>query len=489
MLRGMFAGGDGSSAVEIARQVRAGEVSARRSIELALERARAAQARTNAFITIAEEHALVAAERLDARLAAGEDVGPLAGVPLVVKDNLCTNGLRTTAGSQLLAGFVPPYDATVVARLAAAGAVVIGKANLDEFGMGSGNENSYFGAVRNPLDERRVAGGSSGGSAAAVAAGAAPLALGSDTGGSARLPASFCGIFGFKPSYGALSRYGLVAFASSLDQVGIMGRELADVELAFELTAGADPYDATSFDLVAADLSGVRVALVAEFMDGSFGAAGEATRRAAEQLAQLGAIVTEVSVPSARHATACYHVVAAAEASSNLARFDGTLYGTRASSEAGSTFAAGQSDAAGQEAAARATRSALLGPEVKRRILFGSLVLSAGERERFYGRALRVRRLIADELAAALSGADYLLLPTAAGVAFPLDGAEGFASRFSGEPLLTDMATSLANLAGLPALSVPFGAGEGGLPLGVQMMGRHGSDRALLTVAHGLVTG
>lgn len=491
----------GEQGVHIAQQVRSGQVSAVEVTRSALERAYAAQELTNAFVTVADEQALAAAQRIDERLAAGEDVGAFAGVPLVVKDNLATAGIRTTAGSRILAKFVPPYDATVVQRLVRAGAVVIAKSNLDEFGMGSGNENSTFGAVRNPHDPERVAGGSSGGSAAAVACGAAPVALGSDTGGSARLPAAFCGVIGFKPSYGALSRSGLIAYGSSLDQVGILGRHLSDVSLTFELTTGADPLDATTYgeptapgvaqttrgdEEQAPDLNGVRVGLVTELMsavaDDQAGAAGyaqaalDAVNRAAALLQERGAEIVPLSLPSAVHAPACYYVAATAEASSNLARFDGTLFGGRLG-ELGD----------GQEAVMSRARGELFGAEVKRRLLFGSLALSDGYYDRYYGRALKVRRLIADQLEALLQGVELLLLPSAADVAFQLGGSlnEPFEARFGGHSYYSDMATSLANLAGLPAISVPFGASQG-LPLGVQLMGRARSDRALLGFARHL---
>ncbi len=474
------------TAAAVAEAVRGGRLRAVQVVAAALERAAAAQELTNAFITILEGPALAAAERIDARLAEGDTVGPLAGVPLVVKDNLVTAGTRTTAGSSMLEEFVPPYDATVVRRLVAAGAVVIAKSNLDEFGMGSGNENSTFGPVRNPRDTSRVAGGSSGGSAAAVAAGVAPLALGSDTGGSARLPAAFCGVLGFKPSYGALSRHGLIAYGSSLDQVGVLGADLTDIALAFELAAGSDPLDATTYEQKdhaasneARDLAGVRVGLLTELMDpaGFSQEALEAVQRAATRLQERGAHLVELSVPSAVHAPACYYVAATAEASSNLARFDGTIFGGRLGELAD-----------GQEAVMSRVRGALFGSEVKRRLIFGALALSDGYYDEYYGRALKVRRLIADQLEAALKEADVLLLPAAAGVAFHLGESQRapFEARFGGESFHSDMATALANLAGLPALSVPFGEAHG-LPLGVQLMGRARADRAVLGYAQHLI--
>lgn len=474
--------GDRWDARSTARLVSGGQLSARQSVTAALQRVKAVQERTNAFITIPEQQAVAAAEELDGRLAAGQKVGRLAGVPIVVKDNLVTAGVRTTAGSRMLADFVPPYDATVVARLLAQDAILVAKTNLDEFGMGSGNENSPFGPVRHPRDLTRVAGGSSGGSAAAVAAGAAPLALASDTGGSTRLPAAFCGVIGFKPSYGALSRYGLVAYASSLDHIGLLGSSLDDVQLAYELTAHADPQDATSVGdsgrPASPEVGGLRVGLLRQLGgDGFAPAVRAAVAGAAARLEGLGAQLVELSVPSVLHAPVAYHVIAAAEASSNLARFDGTLYGGRVGA-----------DADGQEAVMAATRGALFGTEVKRRLLFGSLALSDGYYRDYYGRALQVRRLLADALRHALGQVDVLLLPSSADVAFPLGeaGVQPFQARFGGHAYHADMANSLANLAGLPALSVPFGTGDGGLPLGVQLMGAAGSDRRVLALARHL---
>jgi len=466
------------SASETAAAVRSGELSAEASVREALGRAEATGS-LNAFITILPE-ALGRARDLDARRAAGETLGPLAGVPVALKDNLCTAGVRTTAGSKSLAGFVPPYSATVVARLEAAGAVVIGKTNLDEFGMGSTNENSAFGPVRNPHDLERVPGGSSGGSAAVVAAGITPLALGTDTGGSVRQPASFTGVLGFKPTYGALSRYGVVAFASSLEQVGVLARSTRDLGLALSAMLGHDPSDATSLptppDLSGAleggDLSGVRVGRVGELCgDGNSAGILEALTRTEATLTALGAVVGEVSLPHAPYGTAAYYLVAPAEASSNLARFDGMVYSHRSGE-----------NRLGQAEVMRRSRGEGFGPEVRRRILTGTYALSAGYYDAYYGKALRVRRLIADDLTRAFASYDLLLTPTAPRVAYRL-------GENAGDPLavyLGDIDTVLANLAGVPALSVPAGTAEDGLPCGVQLMAPALHDARLLRVAGAL---
>lgn len=474
---------DTASASAIAAAVRAGSVTVTEVVATALRRAHTVGEATNAFITIADQRALARAAALDRRAAdaGAAGLGPLAGVPVVVKDNLCVAGVRATAGSRILDRFVPPYDATVVARLEAAGAVVVAKANLDEFGMGSTNENSGYGPVRHPAAPDRVAGGSSGGSAVAVAAGVAPLALGSDTGGSVRLPASFCGVVGFKPTYGALSRYGLIAYASSLDQVGVLARDTGDVALAMRVMAGADVRDATSFDLdlpgeevvdTAATLSGLRVGVVRELAgEGMNQDALAALARARSRLEQRGAEVVEVTLPSVRYAVAAYYVIATAEASSNLARYDGMSYGAREGS-----------DADGQEAVMTRTRGKLLGREVRRRVLMGSFALSSGYYDAYYGRASRVRRKIADEMGRAFDGVDVLLSPTATGVAYR-------AGEKLDDPIamyVGDVATCLANLAGVPAVSVPMGTGEHGLPVGAQLMAAAGADARLLAVATAL---
>lgn len=460
-----------------ARLVRGGSASAREVVEAALARAESAQANLNAFITIDPVGALAVADALDERRMRGEQLGPLAGVPVAVKDNIATAGVPNTAASEILQGYVPPFDATVVARLKAAGAIVIGKTNLDEFGMGSTGERSALGPTRNPHDTSRVAGGSSSGSAAAVGAGVVPLALGTDTGGSSRLPAAFCGVVGFKPTYGAASRYGLLAYASSLDQVGLLGASVEDVGLALGVIAGADPKDATSVGLQldevgTLDLVGRRFAVVTGLGGEGFGAdALGSLELARTALAARGADVVEVTLPSLGLAVACYYVIAAAEASSNLARYAGMLYGRRLGEERD-----------GQEAVMRKTRGELFGSEVKRRVLLGSFALSAGYYDAYYGRALRVRHRLAQEMATALSGVDALITPTAPGVAYLLG--EKLADPL--EMYLGDLATCLANLAGFPAISVPSGTGEGGLPLGVQLIAGPGHDAKLLGLASAL---
>jgi len=475
-----------TSAWHTASAVRRGVQSAEQGVRSALARAEAAS-RLNAFVTVTSERALARAAEIDAAVARGEEPGLLAGVPVAVKDNLCLEGVRTTAGSLALDAFTPPYSATTVARLEAAGAVVIAKSNLDEFGMGSTNENSAFGPVLNPWDETRVPGGSSGGSAAAVAAGVVPLALGTDTGGSVRLPAAFCGVLGVKPTYGRLSRYGVVAFASSLEQVGVLSRSSRDAALALAAMAGADPHDATSLDVGVDDLrallvegdgadgralDGLRVAVLRELSgDGNEPGVLQGLERTVRALDALGAEVGEVSVPSVRHAVAAYYLVATAEASSNLARYDGMIYSARVGA-----------DADGQEAVMRRSRGRTLGREVRRRVLMGSFALSAGYYDAYYGKALKVRRVIADDLAGAFEHADVLLTPTAPSSAYRL-------GEKLDDPLamyVGDVCTCLANLSGLPAVSVPAGRSGEGLPTGVQLLAPPLQDARLLRVAAAL---
>jgi aspartyl-tRNA(Asn)/glutamyl-tRNA(Gln) amidotransferase subunit A len=449
-------------AVEIAAAVRSGELSAVEMTTEALAAIESADAEIRAFNMVTADEALAAARAVDAARAEGRELGPLAGVPIALKDNLCTRGVPTTCSSRILQGWRPPYDATVVRRLAAAGAISVGKTNLDEFAMGSSTENSAFGPTRNPRDTTRVPGGSSGGSAAAVAASYVPLALGSDTGGSIRQPAALCGVVGVKPTYGLVSRYGLVAFASSLDQIGPFAATVADAALLLEVIAGHDPADSTSIPeevpSISAHLSdgveGLRVGVISELSgEGISPDVAARTREAADALAAAGAKVEEASVPATIYGLSAYYVIAPAEASSNLARYDGVRFGLRV-------------DAPTTPEMYDATRTAGFGDEVKRRIMLGTYALSAGYYDAYYGTAQKVRRLIARDFDAAYEQFDLLLSPTSPTTAFPL-GAK------TDDPMtmyMNDVCTIPSNLAGHPAMSVPFGTGGDGLPVGVQVL-------------------
>ncbi|PZA06524.1 MULTISPECIES: Asp-tRNA(Asn)/Glu-tRNA(Gln) amidotransferase subunit GatA [unclassified Meiothermus] len=436
-----------------------------------LERIARLDPQIRAFLRV-NPAALGEAQQVEQRLSAGEEL-PLAGVPIALKDNICTHGLETTCASRMLERFVPPYNATVVERLRQAGAVILGKTNLDEFAMGSSTEFSAFGPTRNPWDLGRVPGGSSGGSAAAVAADLAPLALGSDTGGSVRQPAALCGVYGFKPTYGRVSRYGLVAFASSLDQIGPLGRNLRDMALLMDVIGGHDQMDSTSLEVqpnFAATLEhrpqGFTVGVVKEAMQlGNSEGVAAALQRFQEVLEAEGVRFVEVSIPSLEYALATYYLVCTSEASSNLARYDGTLYGLRV-------------EGVGVDETMRKTRAAGFGPEVKRRILMGTFALSSGYYDAYYGKALRARARLKADFERALTQADVLLTPTSPFPAFPL----GVKLEDPLAMYLSDIDTVAVNLVGFPALAIPAGF-EAGLPVGVQLVGKPLEDERLFALA------
>jgi len=461
---------------ELGERFRRRELTPSEATRAYLARIEALDPQVKAYLTVTSEQALRRAAEADARFAAGTPRGPLDGVPVAVKDVLCTRGIRTTCGSKILERFVPPYDATAVARLLEAGAVLLGKLNMDEFAMGSSTENSAFFPTRNPWDLTRVPGGSSGGSAAAVAADLAAAALGTDTGGSIRQPAAFCGDVGLKPTYGRVSRYGLVAFASSLDQIGPLTKDVEDAALVLRAVAGHDPMDSTSVDVRVPDyraelgrgVEGLRIGIPAEyFIDGLDPEVEAAVRAAIQVLEKLGARSQPVSLPHTQYGLAAYYLIAPAEASSNLARYDGVKYGLRA------PRARDLIDMYSK------TRAAGFGAEVKRRVMLGTYALSASYYDAYYGKAQRVRTLVRRDFQEAFERVDVIAAPTTPGVAFKFGEKEDPLQMY-----LNDVFTIPGNLSGLPGVSVPAGFTMAGLPIGLQLIGRAFDEAVLLRVAH-----
>ena len=456
-----------------------GETTARKTVEKALASAEKLNDELNAFLQIAREGAVKRATEIDQ--SSEKTTLSLAGVPVAIKDNICVAGMQTSCGSRILGPYHPPYNATVIERLLANGATVIGKTNCDEFAMGSSNENSAFGPVKNPWDTSRVPGGSSGGSAAAVAAGIVPVALGSDTGGSVRQPAALCGVLGLKPTYGRVSRYGLVAFGSSLDQVGVFATNAGDAALILQVIAGRDAHDSTTADVPVPDYAarldgdvkgmrlGVSEALLGKGVDADV---RKAIENAINAYRDLGAEIVDVDLPHAQYAIAVYYIIATAEASSNLARFDGVRYGFRAA------------DAPALRDMYRKTRDEGFGPEVKRRIMLGTYVLSAGYYDAYYARAQKLRTLIKRDFEQAFEKCDVLLTPTTPGPAFGV----GAKTADPLEMYLQDVFTVTVNLAGLPGISVPAGLTPSGLPLGLQLIGKAFDEGTLLKAAQAIET-
>lgn len=462
---------------DTANKLREREFSVTELVTAYLNRIQRLNDKVGAYITVCSESAVQQAEALQSKIDSGEAACVLTGIPMALKDNMVTRGILTSCGSKMLSNFIPPYDATVVRKLQENDTVLLGKLNMDEFAMGSSNENSWYKPVRNPWDLQRVPGGSSGGAAAAVAAGMTLFALGSDTGGSIRQPASFCGVVGLKPTYGAVSRFGLVAFASSLDQIGPIARSVEDCAIVMNAIAGHDPMDSTSADVeypdytafLHKDIRGLKIGIPGEYLqEGLQADVKEKILCAAKTFESLGAIVTEVSLPLTEYAIPAYYLISSAEASSNLARYDGIKYGYRASKydDLSDLY--------------RQTRSEGFGAEVKRRIMLGTYALSSGYYDAYYKKALKVRRLIYEDFQKAFSQVDVLLGPTAPATAFEI----GEKTDNPLEMYLGDIYTVSVNIAGLCALSVPCGTDGKGLPIGMQLIGRPFEEGTLLRAAH-----
>jgi aspartyl-tRNA(Asn)/glutamyl-tRNA(Gln) amidotransferase subunit A len=465
-----------SSAGEIARRIKAKEISSVETAKMFFERIKAVEPKIKAFVTVLEKEALGAARKVDEKIARGEKTGLLAGVPVAIKDNMMITGVPTTCSSKILKNYIAPYDSTVIEKLAAEDAVFIGKTNLDEFAMGSSTENSALQTTRNPWNTGYIPGGSSGGSAASVAARMAPLALGSDTGGSIRQPASCCGVVGFKPTYGRVSRFGLVAFASSLDQIGPFAGSVEDTALLLKAISGYDPKDSTSANIAVPDygtlikkgIKGLKVGLPEEYFSKGLGKEVEtAVMEAVKVLEQQGAVVKKISLPHTEYAVAVYYIIAPCEASANLARYDGVKYGYRA--ECNDLLEEYEK-----------TRGEGFGPEVKRRIMLGTYALSAGYYDAYYGKAQKARTLVAQDFENAFKEVDVIAGPTSPTPAFKI----GEKSQDPLEMYLSDIFTISSNLAGIPALSVPCGFSPDRLPIGLQLMGRAFDEETVLKAAY-----
>ncbi|MBR0598407.1 Asp-tRNA(Asn)/Glu-tRNA(Gln) amidotransferase subunit GatA [Sinanaerobacter chloroacetimidivorans] len=465
------------TALEIGEKIRKREISSVEAAKAFLDAAKSEGSATNAYITVLEEEALDAAEKIQKRIDQGESMSPLAGVPVAVKDNLCTKGVKTTAGSKMLENFYPPYHATVIDKLSDAGAVILGKTNQDEFAMGGSTETSYYGITRNPWNTDCVPGGSSGGSAAAVAAKLAPYALGSDTGGSIRQPCAFCGLTGIKPTYGSVSRYGLLAYASSLDQIGPMGKDVKDCAAALSVISGYDIKDSTSilekpFDFSRAfdgNIKGMKIGVPKNYFEiGISEDVKNAVLNAAKEFEHQGAIVEEFEIPTIEYAVPAYYIIACAEASSNLSRYDGIKFGYRSdqANDLLSTFYQSRSEGFGKEA--------------KRRIMLGSFVLSSGYFDAYYKKALQVRGLIKESFQQAFQKYQVILSPVSPGTAYKI-------GEQISDPLamyLADIYTVSINLAGLPAVALPCGFGENGMPVGMQLIGNAFTEETLIKTAY-----
>ncbi|GAB6100009.1 Asp-tRNA(Asn)/Glu-tRNA(Gln) amidotransferase subunit GatA [Halanaerocella petrolearia] len=464
------------TAHELHEKLKAGEVSAQEIVESSYNRIDEVESDVQAYVTLTKEDALKRAKEVDEKLSNGEEISPLAGIPVAIKDNISTAEVKTTCASEILHNYEPPYDATVVEKLFAEDAVMTGKVNMDEFAMGSSTENSGVQVTKNPWDLERVPGGSSGGSAAAVAAGEATIALGSDTGGSIRQPASFCGVVGMKPTYGLVSRFGLVAFASSLDQIGPISKDVTDCALALNYIAGHDQYDSTSVDReipdytesLDGDIEGLKIGVPKEYFgEGIDEEVKEAVWNAIKELEELGAEYEEVSLPHTEYALSAYYLIAPAEASSNLARYDGVRYGLRSKSN-------------GLIDMFKNTREEGFGPEVKRRIMLGTYALSSGYYDAYYKKAQKVRTLVKQDFDKAFEDYDVILSPTSPTTSFEIGDK-------SDDPLdmyLSDICTIPVNLAGLPALSMPCGYDSQDLPIGLQIIGQAFDEETILKVAH-----